>query len=90
MTMVPQVRSWYEKAQIDYTHSYMALYASFNAWYAAFTGTTNDRQALNTLRRGHSIWSAYCEGLTLRPLTVPMGYLVELTQREPISYASPH
>lgn len=82
--------SWYERAQVDYVNKYMALYASFNAWYRDQTGTQNDRQALNHLRRGNTLWTEYCEGITLHGMVHYMRMLVEYTQREPLSYATPH
>ncbi len=90
-TAEEMIQGWYNKAQVDYVQKYMALYAAFNAWYRQETRTTNDRQALNMLcRRTNAIWQEYCEGRTLFTLAAPMGLLVELTQREPVSYATPH
>lgn len=85
-----QILAWYQKAQIDYVQKYMALYASFNAWYRQSTGATNDRQALNQLRLGNELWQEYCEGQSLRAMGSLMRSLVELTQRSPVSYATPH
>ncbi len=82
--------AWYARAQVDYINQYMALYASFNAWYREVTGTHNDRQALNSIRRGNEVWSEYCNGASLHELAHYMTLLVECTQREPISYATPH
>lgn len=89
MNRSSQVRIWYDRAQIDYVHYYMSLYAAFNAWYGA-NGNTNDRQAINMLRRGIALWDEYCRGTSMRPLVPYMVQLVECTQREPLSYASPH
>lgn len=68
----------------------MALYASFNVWYQEATGSMNDRQALNQLRLGNVVWRDYCAGRSLHGLDVFMRSLVELTQREPLSHATPH
>ena len=68
----------------------MSLYASFNAWYRQATGSANDREALNKLRYGHSLWDDYRKGSAMRTLKHFMRLLVECTQREPISYATPH
>ena len=85
-----QVQKWYERAQIDYTSYYMGLYAAFNAWYRLVTGSQNDREALNKLRSGNSVWDDYCNGVAIREMTGYMELLVECTQREPISYLTPH
>lgn len=87
---VKQMHIWYRRAQIDYVNKYMSLYASFNAWYRTKTHTTNDRQALNALHKGNEVWDEYCRGEVLQNLEQVMTLLVECTQREPISYASPH
>ncbi len=81
---------WYEKAQIDYAQLYMALYAAFNTWYRVRTRTENDRQAINSLREDESVWSCYRLDAGINKMNSLMPLLVELTQREPISYASPH
>ena len=88
--MNSQVAFWYERAQIEYLHHYMAIYAAFNAWYRDYTDSHNDREALNILRKGSDIWNEYCNGLTMGELRATMYNLVEFTQREPLSYASPH
>lgn len=88
--MQTQVETWYSRAQIDYVQGYMALYASFNAWYQVYVGTTNDREAINALRAGVALWDEYSNGTALRNLAPRMRMLVEMTQREPISYATPH
>jgi len=85
-----QVTRWYDRAQIDYTGHYMAMYAAFNAWYRLITGFTNDRQALNALRLGNSLWNEYTDGIAMQELASYMNLLVECTQREPLSYATPH
>ncbi len=68
----------------------MALYASFNAWYQQGIKTRNERQAINYLRKGIPLWEEYCAGEKLRQLHSPMKMLVELTQREPLSFVTPH
>jgi hypothetical protein len=87
---VTLINRWFHRAQIDYANYYMSLYAAFNAWYRQVTGTQNDRQALNILQRGNSLWLEYSEGITMQELKSYMELLVECTQREPISYLSPH
>lgn len=83
-------QNWYQRAQIDYVHYYMSLYASFNSWYRSTTGKSNDREALNILRKGIDLWDEYCKGLAMQSMSQPMRLLVECTQREPISYTTPH
>ncbi len=84
------MRRWYERAQIEYAQQYMALYASFNTWYRVTTGKTNDREALNILRHGNGVWASYQQGDAMYEMSSLMKLLVELTQREPLSYATPH
>lgn len=84
------VRAWYLRGQIDYRQQYMAVYAAYNAWYRSLTQKTNDREALTILRTKNRIWSGYCKGDILHSLRYPMELLVDYTQREPISYLSPH
>lgn len=90
MTETALIQQWYNRAQIDYTKQYMSLYAAFNAWYRTLTHTVNDREALNKLRNGNALWNDYVAGKSMRQLDYFMELLVECTQREPISYASPH
>jgi len=82
--------AWYQRAQTDYAQQYIPLYVAFNAWYRKITGKVNDRLALNELQRGNDLWDEYCAGTSLQQLCSPMKMLVELTQREPLSYAAPH
>jgi len=85
-----QVLYWHRKAQIDYLQHYMSLYAAFNAWYRKTTGCSNDREALNKLRKRNVLWDEYVDGTSLRQLRHPMCLLVECTQREPVSHVTPH
>ncbi len=84
------LHAWYQRAQTDYAQQYITLYVAFNAWYRSLTGKTHDRVALNVLQRGIPLWEEYREGNTLQEIRSPMRLLVELTQREPLSYATPH
>lgn len=88
--MGDQIELWYKRAQVDYIEQYVSLYTAFNVWYSRVTHSTNDRQALNRLRRGNEIWKEYCNGTALHEMRAHMQLLVEYTQREPLSYASPH
>lgn len=90
MTEIAIIQQWYHRAQIDYTQQYMSLYAAFNAWYRATTKAVNDREALNKLRAGTPLWDDYLAGTCMRRLEHYMELLVECTQREPISYTTPH
>ena len=78
------VFSWYKKAQVDYVDHYIKMYVAYNAWYQEVTGTTNDRQALGILKKRFVIWSDYKAGRTMKPMSVYMERLAELTQREPL------
>lgn len=80
----------YARAQVDYINLYMALFAVFNAWYSERTQSSNDREAIKRLQADSSFWSVYSQGQTRNRLSSMMVNLVEFTQREPISYATPH
>lgn len=77
--------NWYKKAQINYVDQYIKMYIAYNAWYREVTGTTNDRQALDTLKKRFIIWDDYAQGKTMKAMTLYMERLTELTQREPFS-----
>lgn len=79
------IYDWYKKAQIDYVQQYLWLYISYNAWYQEVTGTSNDRQALNSLKKRFVIWDDYINGNTMKPLRTYVERLMELTQREPFA-----
>ena len=79
------VFAWYKKAQVDYIEKYIQMYIAYNAWYREVTGTTNDRQALNSLKKRFVIWDDYIDGKTMKTLQVYMERVAELTQREPFS-----
>ena len=76
---------WYKKAQINYTDQYIKMYIAYNAWYREVTGTSNDRQALNDLKKRFIIWDDYIQGRTMRSLKVYMEKISEYSQREPFS-----
>jgi hypothetical protein len=78
------VFSWYKKAQIDYAEHFIRMYISYNAWYREVTNTSNDRQALDILKKRFIIWDDYKNGKTMRTLRIYMEQLAELTQREPL------
>lgn len=79
------VYNWYKKAQVDYIEHYIRMYVAYNAWYREVVGTTNDRQALDRLKKRFVIWDDYINGKTMHTLKPYMERLAELTQREPFS-----
>ena len=79
-----RVLTWYQKAQIDYSMHFIALYTSYNSWYREVTSTSNDRVALGMLKKRFVIWDDYRNGKTLRQIRPYMERLCELTQREPL------
>ena len=83
-------REWYRRAQVDYTQYYLCLYVAFNSWYRELTGKRNDREALNILIHDAPFWTQYCSGSLLFELRQYMEQLVDCTQRDPISHATPH
>ncbi len=90
VAMPAQIVQWYNRAQIDYANTYMALYASFNAWYRVYTQASNDREAINRLREHAGLWELFSQSPAAYQMVQRMIQLVECTQREPISYATPH
>lgn len=80
-----QILHWYEKAQIDYTVAFLRLYIAYNTWYTEVTCTTNDREALNRLKKRSVIWEDYCDNRTLYALKSYMERLVDVTHKEPLS-----
>ena len=84
-----QARLWLARAQVDYVQSYMALYAAFNSWYRVATGKLNDREAINVMRESEDVLFSRSVYVT-ESLAPHMHHLAELTQREPLSYATPH
>lgn len=57
MAAIPSViLRWYERAQLDYETRYIALYASYNAWYSALLGVTSNRRAIEMLKQRAVIW----------------------------------
>lgn len=79
-----RVLTWYQKAQIDYSMHFIALYTAYNSWYREVTSTSNDRVALGMLKKRFVIWDDYRNGKTLRQIRPYMERLCELTQREPL------
>lgn len=61
------------------------MYITYNAWYKEVAGTTNDRQALDVLKKRYIIWDDYRSGKTMRSLRIYMEKLSEYSQREPFS-----
>lgn len=87
VALLRKIEKQYVKARVDYAGYFLAAYIAYNAWYYQVTGTTNDRQALTTLKRRYVIWSDYCNGAAMRGLFPYMQQLSELTQREPFESA---
>lgn len=85
-----QVSAWFHRAQIDHSQHYLCLYTAFNAWYRHETGLQNDRLALNILRDGCWLWREYQQGRAMISMRSLMVLLMDLTQREPLSHATPH
>lgn len=78
-----RIYSHYQKAQIDYANLFLRLYIAYNAWYREITGTSNDRRALILLKERFVIWDDYCQGKTMKTLSVYMERLADYTQKEP-------
>ncbi len=82
-TAASHIYAQYQKAQIEYASLFLRLYIAYNAWYREITGTSNDRQALTLLKERFVIWDDYCNGRTMKPLSVYMERLADYTQKEP-------
>lgn len=82
-SVIDPIMKWYLKAQVDYVGLYIQLYISYNAWYCEATGTTNNRQAIGSLKKRAVIWDDYLHGRTLHSLKPYVSRLAEATQHEP-------
>lgn len=80
-----QVYSWYFDAQINYVDYYIRLYISYNAWYRAVTGETNDREALAKLKKRFVIWDDYVKGRTMSALKMYVDKIVIDTAKSPLA-----
>lgn len=83
-TAMKQVLRWYKKAQVDYVAQYLHLYVAYNTWYGEVTGTNNNREAINALKKRHVIWAEYQEGEVMQALRLYLEKLVDLTQKQPL------
>jgi len=82
---IATILQWVDKAQIDYVDCYLRIYIAYNAWYRRATGTANDRQAIDTLKKRYIIWDDYRLGYAMVHMRPLLQRLVELTQRDPLS-----
>lgn len=82
---IRHIYKWYQKAQVDYTDLYIRMYIAYNAWYRQVTGSTNDREAISTLKKRFIIWDDYCKGRTLKSLRVYTERLSKLTIEKPLT-----
>ena len=78
----PTIVQHFNESKIDYSIEYIKLYIVYNRWYRFVTGETNDRIALQKLKKRYGIWLEYTQGKALFSLRPVMAQLVELTQRE--------
>jgi hypothetical protein len=81
---VRHIYHWYKKGQIDYTELYIRMYIAYNAWYRQVTGTTNDREAIASLKKRFVIWDDYCKGKTMSHLKIYVERLSKLTSEQPV------
>ena len=79
---------WYRRAQVDYVELFVRLYIAYNAWYRQVTGSTNDRQAINQLKKRFIIWDDYCNGRAIQNLRVYLKRLSVLTVEQPFTNIS--
>lgn len=80
----------YQKAHVDYADLFLKMYITYNAWYREVTGTTNDRQAISSLKKRFVIWDDYSQGKTLTTLKPYMERLCELSQGSPFPSIRPY
>ena len=78
------IKTWHENAQIDYRESYIRLYIAYNAWFSQVTGVSNDRAAIDALKKRFVIWRDYRNGKTLRDMYSIADDIAEYTQRSKI------
>ena len=82
---IRHIYKWYRKAQVDYTELFIRVYISYNAWYRQITGTSNDREAISSLKKRFVIWDDYCQGRTLVRMQIYVDRLSKLTLEQPLT-----
>ena len=78
----------YRSAHIDYETLFLKLYIGYNAWYREATGTMNDRQAIDALKKRFVIWDDYQQGRVFAMMGSYLERLCDETQRDPFPSAA--
>jgi hypothetical protein len=83
-----RILHWYDRSQIDYEEYFIRVYIAYNAWYRRAVGSSNDRRAIELLKKRAVLWDAYISGRALLELERYMIELAECTQRRPLTEGS--
>lgn len=79
------IMRWRDASRIDYHMHYLMVYVAYNAWFREVAQTTNDRQAIDTIKKRYVIWDDFVCGRSMQALRAHMHQLVDITQKEPFS-----
>lgn len=75
---------WYSRSQLDYFDQYINLFIAYNAWFKKVTDTTNDREAITSLKTRNGIWDQYINNETMLRLRLFMQQIVDVTSKKPL------
>lgn len=76
------IKTWYDRAQLDYGDLYMRLYVAYNAWFHQVTQANTDREAITILKKRFVIWDDYRRGRVLTQLRPVVRDIVMLTKSD--------
>jgi hypothetical protein len=69
------MRTWFERAQIDYSDLFVRLYITYNVWFRKVTGCSEDHEAIRRMTERFVIWDDYLHGHTLSELVPVVGQI---------------
>ena len=78
------IRSWYDKAQIDYSDLFVRIYIAYNAWFRKVTDCNEDYEAIKRVTQRFVIWDDYMNGRTLTDLRSSADSIAAFTHRHPL------
>lgn len=78
------IRTWYDRAQIDYSDLYVKEYIAYNAWFRKVTDCNEDREAIKRVAERFIIWDDYIHGRTMNDLRPIIEQVSLLTWKTPV------
>jgi hypothetical protein len=81
------IRTWHERARIDYSDLYVKEYIAYNAWSRKVTDCSEDHEAIKRVMERFVIWDDYLHGRTMNELQPIAEQISLLTWREPVRSA---